>query len=71
MDDESDLLYGAKAIASFLRIRPRQAYHLLAQGTFPAFKVGGKVCARRSSLTAWLADCEAKARPAPAEPAPE
>ena len=62
--DEADLLYGVPAIASHLNLTTRQVYHLIAKGELPAFKIGGKACARRSSLTAWLSECEANARKA-------
>lgn len=61
-NDESDLLYGFEAIAKYLRLTPRQAKHRVATGEIPAFKIGRNVCARRASLSAWLADLEAKAR---------
>jgi excisionase family DNA binding protein len=54
----SDLLYGAASIAAFLNIRQRQAYHLIESYGLPTFKVGGKVCARRSTLNQWAADRE-------------
>ncbi len=55
-----DLLYGVPAIASFLGLTDAQVYHL-ARGKLPTFKIGGKVCARRSSLSDWLAEQETKA----------
>jgi hypothetical protein len=47
----ADLLYGAIAIARFLGILPRQVRHLIFAASF---KIGRNVCARKSSLTAWL-----------------
>jgi predicted DNA-binding transcriptional regulator AlpA len=49
-----DLLIGARAIALFLGVTPRQVYHLAEQRTAPSFKVGGSVAARKSSLNSWL-----------------
>jgi excisionase family DNA binding protein len=59
--DDGDLLYGVPAIAEHLKLRPRQVYHLIDLGKIPSFKIGGKVCSRRSSLAAWLASLEAPA----------
>lgn len=54
----SDLLYGAPAIAAFLNVRQRQAYHLIDAAGLPTFKLAGKVCGRRSSILAWLGERE-------------
>ncbi|MGO4665495.1 DNA-binding protein [Bosea sp. 2RAB26] len=65
---DADLLYGVPSIAQHLRLKPRQVYHLIEVSGLPTFRLGGKVCTRRSTLTAWLTECEAKARmiqPAP------
>lgn len=62
----SDLLYGVPAIAAHLMIRPRQAHHQIAKGGLPTFRVGGVICARPSTIAAWLAEQEAAAR-APAQ----
>lgn len=51
-----DLLLGAKAIADYLGISPRQTYRLTYDGLLPHFKLGGTVAARRSALTRWLDD---------------
>lgn len=59
--NEADLLYGVPVIAEHLRLRERQVYHLITKGNLPSFKIGGKVCARRSSLDQWLVDQEAAA----------
>ena len=60
--DKADLLYGVPAIARQLSLGDRQVYHLIDKGSLPAFKIGGRICARRSTLTQWLADLEAQAR---------
>ncbi|RWK14637.1 MAG: DNA-binding protein [Mesorhizobium sp.] len=52
---------GADAIARFLGITRRQTYRLVYDGLLPSFKLGGTVAARRSSLTAWLAEAETAA----------
>ena len=58
---DADLLYGAPAIAEFLNMKQRQAYHLIDKCGLPAFKIAGKVCARKSTVTAWLAERESAA----------
>lgn len=57
----ADLLYGVPAIAKYLQLTTAQVYHLSSSGTIPTFKIAAKVCARRSSLQAWLVEQEAKA----------
>lgn len=61
---DRDLLYGVPAIAAFLGLGDRQARHLADTGAVPTFKLPGNkiICARRSSLNAWLAEREAAAR---------
>lgn len=62
---DGDLLHGLPAIAGHLGIGARQAAHLKDTAGLPTFKLGKTVCARRSTLNAWLAEREAAARPAP------
>jgi excisionase family DNA binding protein len=57
--DDADLLYGVAPIAAHLNLNAAQVYHLVAEGRLPSFKIGGRVCARRSSIAAWLAKMEA------------
>ncbi len=54
-DGSADLLYGVPAIAAYLGTSKAVGYHLHANSTLPTFKVGAKVCARRSDLDQWLA----------------
>ena len=54
-----ELLYGSAAIAAFLGIRQRQAYHLISTGGLPTFKIGDVVCARPDTVRAWIAEREA------------
>jgi hypothetical protein len=58
----ADLLYGVPAISGHLRMSAKQVYHLHAQGHLPTFKIGGKVCARRSTLAKHFAALEREAR---------
>ena len=60
-ENDADLLYGVPAIAGHLGMTDPQVYHLHAGGKLPTFKIGAKVCARKSSLRAWAAEQEAKA----------
>ena len=50
--DAADLLYGVPAIAKHLNLTCRAVYHLHSGERLPTFKIGGKVCARRSTLAA-------------------
>ena len=50
----ADLLRGADAIAEFLGFPRRTIYHAVAKGHLPSFRVGETVCARKSTLTAWI-----------------
>ena len=54
-----DVLYSRKAIAEFLGIPGRAVQNQIDQKRLPHFHMGGTVCARRSVLTAWLAELEA------------
>ena len=61
-DPQTDLLYGVPAIAAYLQMTQAQVYHLHNKGEIPTFKIGGKVCARRSTLARFFAEQEAAAR---------
>ena len=60
--EAADLLYGVPAIAEYLELRPRVIHHMIDRIGLPTFKLGGKVCARRSTLMTWLAERDAAAR---------
>ena len=53
-----DLLYGADAIGAYLGLTARQVRHRCYNGEMPHFKIGGNVCARKSTLDRWLAELE-------------
>ena len=59
-----DLLRGAEQIAQFLygdhelRRKRRQIYHLAANSNLPVFKLGSRICARKSVLLTWVKDQE-------------
>lgn len=63
-DNQPDLLLGAQAIASFLGVTRRQAFHLIHKGVLPSFKAGASVAARRSSLRKWMDEAEQAGRAA-------
>ena len=57
---DSDLLYGVKAIATYLQITEAQARPLIQDGTIPTFRMPGHTtrCARKSTLNSTWADYE-------------
>lgn len=59
---DTDLLYGVPAIAAFLKIRQRQAYHLIETAGLPTFRMGRKLCSRESIVSRWLEEQSAAAR---------
>ena len=59
-----DLLRGAEEIAQFVyghRRHRRKIYHLVQTKRLPVFHLGSTLCARRSTLIAWIEDQEIKA----------
>lgn len=61
----ADLLNGVVAIATHLNMSQRQVYHLHETGNLPTFKLGARVCARRSELEAHFARASAARRGSP------
>jgi len=59
-----DLLRGADDIAAFLGLAPRAVYHAASRAALPTFRIGAILCARRSTLLAWIAEQEKKGRAA-------
>lgn len=57
--DKPDLIEGVAAIAEHLGMKRRRVQYLHESGQMPTFLVGKVVCARRSTLTKWLAGLEA------------
>ena len=60
-DLPADILYGAAEIAEFLLTGQngrRKVYHLVETSRLPVFRIGSKICARRSVLLKWIADQE-------------
>ncbi len=59
------LCYGIPKIAEFLELEESTVRNLIREGQIPAFKLGtGRTCplvAKKSSLLAWLDQCEAAA----------
>jgi excisionase family DNA binding protein len=60
--ETSDLLYGATAIANWLGLTERQVRDRINKGEIPSFRIGGTICARRSTLATWLAERETAAK---------
>jgi excisionase family DNA binding protein len=61
VDDLLDLVRGARAIAAALGVSHRTALDWIHRRLVPTFRIGGSVCARRSTLARWLAEREAAA----------
>ena len=59
-DNAADLLSEVGAIAEFLGVKRRAAYHLVEQKRIPTFKIGKTVAARRSKLRAALDALESR-----------
>ncbi len=58
-----DLLRGGDQIAEFVFGDPKQrrkVYHLAQNSQLPVFKLGATICARRSTLIAWIEAQEAR-----------
>ncbi|GAB4069563.1 helix-turn-helix domain-containing protein [Ancylobacter sonchi] len=58
---DGDVLYGASAIADFLGVSPNTIYYRVQSGSLPTFRLGSSICARRSTLRAWMEEQEAVA----------
>jgi hypothetical protein len=61
-DTRSDILRGAAAIAGFLHGdegKRKKVYHAIEKRRLPHFRDGLTICARRSTLLAWIAEQEA------------
>ncbi|QAY95110.1 hypothetical protein CWB41_04680 [Methylovirgula ligni] len=54
-----DILRGAAAIAEHMGFERRVIYHLASKGALPVFRMGDIVCARKSTLLAWVKQQEA------------
>jgi len=60
-DLSTDILEGADQIACFLygdTKKRGKVYHLVVNAKLPTFKIGKTICARRSTLTAWIENQE-------------
>lgn len=56
-----DLLDGADQVAAYIWGRgahPRRLYRAMQTSRMPVFRLGGRLCARRSSLHAWVRELE-------------
>lgn len=62
-DHPLDVLKGAAAIAEFLfgtKRRRREVYYLVERNGLPHFKMGTMICARTSTIEAWIQSQEAE-----------
>jgi hypothetical protein len=60
-----DLMTGAEVIAEFMfgdasEANRRRIYHAADKLGLPTFKLGGTICARRSTILAWIERQEAR-----------
>lgn len=51
MDDD---IWTIKEVATYLKIKEKTAYALVAQGKIPGFKVGGAWRFRREDIEQWI-----------------
>jgi hypothetical protein len=58
-DVADDLLDGCEKIAQFLGMKPRQIYYQVYRQRLPVFRIGEKICARKSTLIAHISRLEA------------
>jgi hypothetical protein len=66
-----DIEWGGKAIGHAINRNPRQTYHLLETGRLPAKKIGGRWCASRAVLRAFLTGSTDQGWPESSSPAPD
>jgi hypothetical protein len=59
-DSLDDVLWGAEAIAAFIKREPRQTYYLLQSKKLPATKIGSQWVSSRRKLRARLLGEESK-----------
>ncbi|OJX78548.1 hypothetical protein [Magnetospirillum sp. 64-120] len=60
-DLSTDLIEGADQIAIFMygdAKKRRRVYHLAETSSLPVFRLGNILCARKSTLLAWIAEQE-------------
>jgi len=53
-----DLMIGAKPIAAFLGLPVRPVFYMMENGQLPAFKIGSKWAARKSTLAGHIVQLE-------------
>ncbi len=59
LDLADDLIFGATNIAKEMGLNPRQTYHMLYNGLLPpAFRIGRRWYARKSTLKQWISSIE-------------
>lgn len=60
----ADILKGADEIADYLGEDVRAIFYAIKKGRIPHFRVGQNIRARKSTLTAWIAQQESAAEAA-------
>lgn len=60
--EAGQLLYGARAIGDYLGVSERRALYLCEKQAFPFWRQDRTICAKRSSLQAWMTEREQAAR---------
>ncbi len=66
-----ELLYGCRLIGEYLGLSYDQAWHLIRRHELPHFRIGRRVCARRSALDVWLDDLAVQATRSQSASGPE
>ena len=61
VESDCNTLTGARAIAEFLGMTPRQVFHRVEDGTLPVFRMGKSICARPATLREWIERLESEA----------
>jgi hypothetical protein len=64
----NELLHGVRPISEFVYGKApdkkaaernvRRAYHAISKGDIPTFRIGGVICARKSTILQWIAEQE-------------
>jgi hypothetical protein len=60
---DPDIIYGAANIADHIfsdRKKTRRIYYLSSSSNLPVFRLGARICMRKSALNNWIASQEGK-----------
>lgn len=61
LSEQGDVLYGLKAIGAFLNVEGHQADAMIRKEGLPYFRLNGRVCARKTQVSAWVETKSSKA----------